>query len=552
MVRETVPTGFSPNADSRQLMIGAAYVQPQAWVYLPLVNPNNWSRKMVLNLDHNRCDTLDAFLLRGHQREIIYLGKLFRSIPLARRAVPVRMFALPFELIPQDSVGLLLQSRRTTGIHEFSIRISAKPYFTIKQDEEQINRLLVMSSAFFFTFTVFSLGLIFNNRLLVYLGVYACTIALGLLDDNYFFDGFPFPPWLGLNANSISLFIIFLTNWLSHPFGVAYLKSLNLYGRWHQHAVRLLVAANLIQLVLLLFPLTLLTNIVVTKASLILMTLTIGWLFFISILGFIKKREKYLLMTTALVFLPIPYRMYLLDTLALSYSYFELFYYLLIFGLLTVTLLKRELISRQMSDRTIWLMQASLQQLRKSEIEQIGQNLHDQLGNTLASALGYLTTKKPKVMLARKMILNAINESRVISHNLVKDDERPLAEKLDELAEQFNAFSSICCVYSDFSDKIINQLTPLKQQGVYLIVQEVLNHVIKHSQAREVVIQTFLSEGNVRVSIEDDGYGFQPTEQTNSIGVTNMNKRAELTKLTLLIDSGPGGTLVSIETPLAG
>jgi signal transduction histidine kinase len=278
----------------------------------------------------------------------------------------------------------------------------------------------------------------------------------------------------------------------------------------------------------------------VTTASLLLTTLNIGWLFYVSISGFIRKREIYLLLTATLVFLPLLYRTYGQSTPALNYSYFQPFYFLFVFGFLIVSLFRQELISRQMTEQTIRQVQTKLEWLRKAEIDQIGRNLHDQLGNTLASALGYLTMQAPRVALARDMILEAINETRVISHNLVKDDERPLNEKLDDLAERFNDFSLISFTYSDFTEQEINQF-----------VQEVLNNIIKHSQATEVTIQAFLSEGLVRVSIDDDGIGYEANPQTRGIGISNMYKRAELANLTLVIDGGPGGTSVSIETSLA-
>lgn len=551
-IPEPTSAGFLPNTDSQHVLIGPAYSHPDAWVYLPLANPTGLRRKLVVDIDHNRCDTLDVYLLPDYQRPPVHIGKLFRGLPLAQRAVPVRDFALPFEMAPYTHAGLLLHSRRTTGIHELSIVLSTEKQFIIKNNEEAITRLAALTSAFFFVFTVCSLGLIFKHRLLIYSGVYMLPIALGQLNYNYFFDAFPFPAWLGLNANSAGLFIIFLANSMLHPFGVAYLQNLNLYGRWQRYTVLIFAGANLLQMLLLLFPLTSFINIVVTRVSLLLITLNIGWLFYISVMGFIKKREMYLLLTVILVFLPVLYRTYGQPTPVLNYSHFQPFYLLLVFGFLIVSLFRRELISRQMTEQTIRQVQTNLEQLRKAEIEQIGRNLHDQLGNTLASALGYLTMQTPRIALARTMILEAINETRVISHNLVKDDERVLTEKLDDLADRFNDFSPISFAYVDFTEQQINQLTSLKQQGIYLIVQELLNNIIKHSQAREVTIQSFLSEGVVRVSIDDDGIGYTASSQTGGIGIGNMYKRATLANLTLAIDGGYGGTSVSIETPLAG
>lgn len=548
--QEVIPARFVTSPGP--LMIGPAYAHAKVWLYLPLLNVTNQSRQLVVDLEHNRCDTLEAFLLTDPRRQPIYLGKLFRHLPLIQRALPLREFALPFVLPPHASVGLLLSSRRTTGFHQLSVALSSQTYFTLKHQEQVTIRLLALSSALFFTFTVFALGLIFHHRLLVYFGLYLVPVSLGQLNYNYFLEGLSFPPGLGLNVNSIGLFIIFMANTLLHPFGLEYIKTLNLSRPWQRYAVLVLVGANLSQMVLLLFPLTPFTNLVVTQASLVLATINVFWFVYLAVLGFVQKREKYLLVTAALVFGPLLYQTYAQPTPALNYSYFHPFYYLLAFSFLTISLLRRELTSQRLTDQAIQAVHTQLEQLRKSEIELIGRNLHDQLGNTLASALGYLTMRTPRITLARDIILNAINEARIISHNLVKDDERPLGEKLADLAERFNDFSPIRFSYSNFTDQRLDQLPLLKQQGIYLIVQEVLNNIIKHSEAREVSIQSFLSEGVLRVSIDDDGIGYVTPEQSKGIGLANMHKRAELAQLSLIIDSGVHGTSVSIETPLRG
>ena len=102
----------------------------------------------------------------------------------------------------------------------------------------------------------------------------------------------------------------------------------------------------------------------------------------------------------------------------------------------------------------------------------------------------------------------------------------------------------------DYTEKEINKLTHIKQQNIYLIVQEVLNNIVKHSQAKEATIQAFFNDGVIRVSIEDDGIGWDENRQTDGIGIQNMYKRAALAELRLTIDASSGGTFVSIETQL--
>lgn len=545
------PAGFWPNPDRDLVRIGAAYQRPQAWLYLPLINPTARPRRLIVDVEHNRCDTLEGFLVRAGQ--CIKLGSLCRGLPLLQRPLPLRDYALPFTLAPHDTVALLLRSCRTTGGHELNLALSTPAQYLLKRDQEGSLRLLGLGCAFFFTTTVLALGGLFGQRLLIYFGLFGFCLALGQLNYNYYFDSVPFPAGLGLNANSMGLFIIFLVNACFHPFGRVYIQRLRLLRPWHHYAIGGLAAANGLAMSLLLMPLTPLTNAALTNASWLLSTLNIGWLFYMAGLGLVQKRETYLGLTAILVLGPLLYHTFRQQTFSLSYAYFQPFYYLLLFGGLTVALLQNELSSRQRTQQQLLTIQTQLEQLRKADIDRIGRNLHDQLGNTLASALGYLTLAAPKLELARVTLLIAINEARVLSHNLVKDDERPLADKLAELAERFADCSPMSVSYRDYSAGQLNRLPPFQQQSLYLIVQEALTNAVKHSGAGQVSIQAVYSEGYLRLSLEDDGVGFDVPSQggrAGGIGLSNMAKRAALAGLRLTLESTSGGTWLSLEARL--
>ena len=541
---------FTPNFDDQNILIGRAYDFPGAWIYIPIINKTGSIEKMVVDVEHNRCDTLEAFLIHSGSKSFDKVGQIYRSIPLSERAIPLRAFALPFELPAYDTAGLWLYSRRATGIHELNMAVSTGKQFIIKNSGDELVRLFAFSSVCFFMFAVLSLGLIFKHELLVHFGIYMSAIVLGQLNFNFFFDAIVFPSVFSLNPDTVGIFIIFFANSLVHTFSTAYIKSLNLYLPWHRRLVLLLVLANAIPMILLLFKISPLTNRIITDASLILSTANVFWLFFISVLGFIKKRDKYLLITVSLVFFPILYKTYASETPALNHNAFQPIYYLVLFGYLIVSLFRKELTSRQITEEKIRVAQHELEIVRKSEIELIGRNLHDQLGNTLASALGYLNMQVPNVLIAKKMILEAINETRVISHNLVKNDDRPLDEKLEDITERFNDFSNITFEFKAFTDNQINRLSVLKQENIYMIVQEVLNNIVKHSHAKEVTIQLFAIDDVLRVSIEDDGIGQGDQQLSDGIGIINMYKRADLARLKLVIDAGISGTSVTIETAL--
>ena len=67
--------------------------------------------------------------------------------------------------------------------------------------------------------------------------------------------------------------------------------------------------------------------------------------------------------------------------------------------------------------------------------------------------------------------------------------------------------------YRDYSAGQLNRLPPFQQQSLYLIVQEALTNAVKHSGAGQVSIQAVYSEGYLRLSLEDDGVGFEVPSQ---------------------------------------
>ena len=83
-----------------------------------------------------------------------------------------------------------------------------------------------------------------------------------------------------------------------------------------------------------------------------------------------------------------------------------------------------------------------------------------------------------------------------------------------------------------------------------------MNNVIKHADASRVVTVVEMSDSNVRVTVQDDGIGFQPSTlaehpaTASKLGLIGMQERARLLGGTLVIDSAPGhGTKVIVNVP---
>jgi signal transduction histidine kinase len=208
---------------------------------------------------------------------------------------------------------------------------------------------------------------------------------------------------------------------------------------------------------------------------------------------------------------------------------------------------REKLVSKKNYEYQVEYLRTTMEAIRREDIESVGRNLHDNVGNTLATALGYLNLKTLHLQTVREIILDAINEIRFLSHNLVKNDELPIGLKLQRLIERFNDFSSIHFKYFDYTGNAMDTIDLNKQLNLYYIIQELFTNSLRHSQATEVVLQIFKENQYIRVTIEDDGVGLQTDTDKKGIGLTNIYKRAELANILLSIDSTPQGTNTIIE-----
>jgi len=94
-------------------------------------------------------------------------------------------------------------------------------------------------------------------------------------------------------------------------------------------------------------------------------------------------------------------------------------------------------------------------------------------------------------------------------------------------------------------------LTPAVAGGLYRIAQQAVVNAMRHAAARRVVIRLAPSEGGVRLRVEDDGTGFEPTEvPSDRFGLLGMRERARLLGGTLTVESGPdAGTAIEVVVP---
>ena len=97
-------------------------------------------------------------------------------------------------------------------------------------------------------------------------------------------------------------------------------------------------------------------------------------------------------------------------------------------------------------------------------------------------------------------------------------------------------------------------LPPRVEAALYRICQEALANVARHAGASRATVRLVATPQSVRLAVEDDGRGFDPSEVTpGRHGLIGMRERAELLGGTFEVESVPGkGTRVEASVPLEG
>ncbi|UCG24788.1 MAG: HAMP domain-containing sensor histidine kinase [Chloroflexota bacterium] len=90
-------------------------------------------------------------------------------------------------------------------------------------------------------------------------------------------------------------------------------------------------------------------------------------------------------------------------------------------------------------------------------------------------------------------------------------------------------------------------------QALYRVTQEALANTARHSGATTAGIKLAYDDGQVTLTIGDDGRGFNPKGDYGGLGLRSMQERAELIGGRLQVDSAAGeGTRITATWPAAG
>lgn len=195
----------------------------------------------------------------------------------------------------------------------------------------------------------------------------------------------------------------------------------------------------------------------------------------------------------------------------------------------------------------------------------LARELHDTLGQGLTAVLlklegiDALLEAGAEVKKVRQAVQQALDLARVNleeARRAVLDlraaplEGRTLAEALASLATELSARESV-----EIACQAIGGSRPLPvrvEAGLYRIAQESLHNAVQHAGARRVALQLVTTPAQVRLVVQDDGCGFDPSQiPRDRFGLIGLNERARLLDGSLELESSPGrGTRLEVVIPL--
>ncbi len=552
LLKNSKPT----NAQGNKIMIGDYHRYPDAWFYTQLINTTGTAYNLVVDEDnHLRCDGIEVITFKGNS--LTHWGSLVRTTPFSERQIPFYPYAIPMTINAKDTLHLLIHTQKGYGVHEVNLTIADYPVFLDKTTDQFIIQFIVIIILILCAFIMGFTGWLFKDKTMFYLGVYLLAITMSFITTVGITDSLVSYPDIGIAVNGAGTMFLFLVNAFYHPYGMQLMKAVPKNEKRFKIISLSMMTVNLVVACCFLLPLHLFHTIDMYLPALmgVLSLISLFWLFYSSLLAYFRAGIMYFLGAVLITFLPFLYEQltnrFIEDVAPLTLKLNQSSFLLAVVGVsvLSIFQLKEKLVARKKYEENLTELKGSMEAIRKTEIEAIGRNLHDNVGNILASALGYMNRKKTITDTPQHLVMEAINEIRFLSHNLVKDEDIPLLQKLESLVSRFNDFSAVLFRFDDFSEGRINRLDKMKQQNIYMIIQEIFTNIIKHAKATEASIQVFEREGNtLQFTIEDDGIGMADFSENKGIGLKNIYKRAEISKLKLTIDSSPAGTNIIIET----
>ncbi len=209
-------------------------------------------------------------------------------------------------------------------------------------------------------------------------------------------------------------------------------------------------------------------------------------------------------------------------------------------------------------------LEGEILDISEREKRQVGQDLHDSLGQKLTGAAflsralaRHLEEIEPgaKEQAARinEIIKESVAQVRRMARGLspVELGEDGLTGALQRLATETSGVYGVNCLFHHADEPHHAASNPKTAPQIYAIAMEAVNNAVRHGAAKEIIIELRSGDGAGRLVVEDDGCGFDPAKTiADGMGLRIMRYRAGLIGGTLEVSRrAPKGISVQCSFP---
>ena len=182
----------------------------------------------------------------------------------------------------------------------------------------------------------------------------------------------------------------------------------------------------------------------------------------------------------------------------------------------------------------------------------IASDLHDEVGATLSSVAISVRTVQRKLHNTPELV-DVLEKVRLLSeetnHNL-RDTVwtiNPENDTFDKVIDRMRAFAFQILmaqeIQLDFENNV-DTTKPFKismeqRRNVYLMFKEAVNNIARHSEATKASVKLTQEKDGIRLTIEDNGKGFEMGDKYDGNGLKNFRRRAAESFINLDVKSTP-------------
>ncbi len=207
--------------------------------------------------------------------------------------------------------------------------------------------------------------------------------------------------------------------------------------------------------------------------------------------------------------------------------------------------------------------QSKIDSARKEEKNRIAMELHDGILNNIYAVrlnLEFINKKADEESILKrkefiKELQNIETEIRSVSHELSRSADFNQDKNFKNMIE-FMVLSQKNKFDTDFEaviDDTIDweSISNFCKVNIYRIIQESLQNINKYAQAKLAVVKMEGSSSDIKITVTDNGQGFDVEKAKGGIGLKNLKERASAINATIKITSKPGqGTIVQVLFPI--